>query len=79
MPDLCPQYSREEQYNSTLHIYLHSMKPNKLSFAAAKDTNDRPGIEEEEREFKRRCKAVVSSAGPLNFMYNIWIMSEGVT
>lgn len=66
-----PPDSREEQYNPTAHIYLHRMKPNKLSFAAATDTNDCPGTEEEERELKRRCKAVVNSSEPLNFMYNI--------
>lgn len=60
-----PDY-REEQHNPTAHVYLHSMKPNTLIFA-----NDCPGTEEEERELKRRCKAVVNSAGPLNFMYNI--------
>lgn len=45
-----PPDSREEQYNPTLHVYLHSMKPNKLSFAAARDTNDcgrRKGTQEE--------------------------------
>lgn len=54
------------------------MKPNKLSFAAAKDTDACPGTEEEERELKRRCKSIVNSAGPLNFMYNIRVTSEGV-